>query len=152
MTHPPTAALRSPHPGSASRTPPPPVDADPAADRSGADSSAAAKPATGPVYSIRLAAAPGAPCRLCAAETGSGPVGYRGDEPICDLCLLEEAPALGMVLAVVAVVRAYGSVELAPTDERRDALNELGAFARIYETFAAKSGPMRWILRRIWLH
>ncbi len=152
MTHPPTAELRSPRPGSASPAPPPPVDVDSAADSSGADSSGAAKPAAGPVYSIRLATEPGAPCRLCAAETGSGPVGYRGDEPICDLCLLEDAPVLGMVLALVAVVRAYASVVPASTDERRGALNELGAFARIYEAFAAKSGPMRWIRSRLWVH
>ena len=152
MIHSSTAKLRSPHPGSASRTPPRRLDVDSTADPSGADSSGVAPPAFDPLYSIRLATDPGTPCHLCAAETGSGPVGYRDEEPLCDLCLFEEAPELGMVLALVAVVRAYASIRPASADEHREALNELGFFARMYELFAAKSGPMRWILRRIWVH
>ncbi len=116
------------------------------------DASGAAAVAVEPAYSIRVAADPGAPCPLCGVETGSGPVGYHGDQAICDLCLLEASPALGVVLGLVAVTRAYGSVEVASTDERRDALQELGAFARIYERFAAKSGPARRILPRLSVH
>ncbi len=152
MTHPPTAELRSPHSRSAYRTSQRPVDVDPAADPSEADLSGGAKPAAEPAYSIRLATDAGAPCRLCAAETGSGPVGYRGEEAICDLCLLEDSPALGMVLALVAVTRAYGSVEPASTDEQRQGLDVLGAFARIYERVAAKSGPARRILPGFRVH
>ncbi len=124
----------------------PTTDSVPVHDASGADL------AVDPVYSIRVATDPGSPCRLCASETGSGPVGYRGEEPVCDLCLLENSPELGILLAVVAVTRAYGSVEIASTADRRDALNELGAFARIYERIAARSGPARLILPRLSVH
>ncbi len=152
MTRPPTAELRSPHSRLAYRTSPRPVDVDPAADPSGADPSGGAKLATKPGYSIRLATDAGAPCRLCAAETGSGPVGYRGEEAICDLCMLEDSKELGMVLALVAVARACASVELTSDADRRLADAELGSFARIYETFAAKSGPARRILPRLTVH
>ncbi len=131
----------------ASQTRPAQAEADPAGKPSG-DVPAGVEP----VYSIRIAPNAGAPCPLCGAATGSGPVGYLGDQTICDLCLLEGSNDLGMVLALVAVVRAYGSVEQASSDEHRDALNELGAFARIYERFAAKSGPMRWFLPRLFVH
>ncbi len=138
---------RSPLPQQTSQTRPPEVESDPTGEPSGSVRTAAE-----PAYSIRLAANAGTPCPLCGAATGSGPVGYHGDQAICDLCLLEGSNELGMVLALVAVVRAYGSVEQASSDERRDALNELGAFARIYERFAAKSGPARMFLPRLFIH
>ena len=101
-----------------------------------------------PLYSIRVADNPGTLCAACGKqETGAGPVGYRDDDPICDLCLLEGSHELGMVIAVVAVVRAYASVKDAPLEERQEALQELGAFARVYETFAAKSWPARTFSR-----
>ena len=52
-----------------------------------------------------------------------------------------------MVIAVVAVTRAYASVRDAPLEERQTALEELGAFARVYETFAAKSWRARTFSR-----
>ncbi len=139
--------LRSSQPQQTSATRRPKVASDPAGKPSGV-----LPTGVEPVYSIRIATNAGAPCPLCGAATGSGPVGYLGDQAICDLCLLEGSNDLGMVLALVAVVRAYGSVEQASSDEQRDALNELGAFARIYERFAAKSGPMRWFLPRLFVH
>ena len=81
-------------------------------------------------YSIRVATNPGKLCGQCG-------------EPICDMCLLEGCHELGMVLAVIAVARAYASVDPHQVNERREALEELGAFVRIYERFAAKSGPPR---------
>ncbi len=105
-----------------------------------------------PAFSIRIAGAAGAPCALCGTATGSGPVGYHGDVPICDLCLLDGSSALGMVLALVAVVRAFGSVKVASAAKERGALEELGSFARIYERFAAKTGPARLILPRLFVH
>ena len=62
---------------------------------------------------------------------------------VCDLCLVEGSHELGMVLAVVSVVRAYANVAADSPEHHPDALRELGAFARIYESFAVKSGPMR---------
>ena len=141
MTHPPTPELRSPHPRSAFPTPPAAVEAGPKADDSGT-----ANPAADPFYSIRFATDAGAPCARCGEATGSGPVGYHGDQAICDLCLLEGSHELGMVLALVAVTRAYGSVEDPSSEEQRQGLRILGAFARIYESFAAKAGPARRIV------
>ncbi len=108
-------------------------------------------PAARPAYSIRMADTAGA-CHRCGEATGTGPVGYHGDQAICDLCLLEGSNELGMVLALVAVTRACASVELTSDADRRAADAELGAFARIYESFAAKSGPARRILPRLTVH
>ncbi len=94
-------------------------------------------------YSIRVATNPGTLCGQCAEPTGAGPIGCLDDEPICDMCLLEGSHELGMVLAVIAVARAYASIDPGQVRERREALEELGAFVRIYERFAAKSGPPR---------
>ncbi len=49
-----------------------------------------------------------------------------------------------MVLALISVVRAYANMKGTP-EEWQAALEELGAFARIYDRFAAKSGPVRII-------
>ena len=98
-----------------------------------------------PLYSIRVAENSGCLCVACSKqETGAGPVGYIDDDPVCDLCLLEGNHELGMVLAVISVVRAYASVKGSP-EEWQSALEELGAFARVYDRFAAKSGPARLI-------
>lgn len=94
-------------------------------------------------YSIQVARHPGILCAECAEPTGAGPIGCVNDEPICDMCLLEGCHELGMVLAVIAVARAYASIDPRQVRERRAALEELGAFVRIYERFAAKSGPPR---------
>lgn len=94
-------------------------------------------------YSIQVARSPGIPCAECAEPTGAGPIGCLADEPICDMCLLEGCHELGMVLAVIAVARTYASIDPLQVRERREALEELGAFVRIYERFAAKLGPPR---------
>lgn len=94
-------------------------------------------------YSIQVARSPGVLCAECAEPTGAGPIGCLDDEPICDMCLLEGCHELGMVLAVIAVARAFASINPRQVNERREALEELGAFVRIYERFAAKSGPPR---------
>ncbi len=97
-----------------------------------------------PLYSIRLAESPGTRCAACGKqETGAGPVGYLDDHPICDLCLLEADTDLGMALALIAVTRAYGSMEAGSSREHQDALEELGAFAHIYHRIASKSWPAR---------
>ena len=97
------------------------------------------------MYSIRLPQPAGsALCARCRVRfSAAGPTGYAEDSPICDMCLLEGAPELGMVMALVAVVRAFGGVRPSSHGDYREALNELGAFCRIYERFAAKAGPAR---------
>lgn len=97
-----------------------------------------------PVYSIRAASDPDVSCAACGhRSTGCGPVGYRDDEPICDLCLLEGSTVLGMVLALISVTRAFAAISSKSPGEWLDPLRELGAFARVYECFAAKIGPSR---------
>lgn len=97
------------------------------------------------LYSIRIPVPAGeARCARCRVVfSAAGPTGYAEDSPICDMCLLEGSQELGMVLALVAVVRAFGGVRPSSHGDYREALNELGAFSRIYEQFAAKSGPAR---------
>lgn len=83
-------------------------------------------------------------CRRCRGELRlAGPTGYHRGSPVCDPCLLEGCPPLGMVLALVAVTRTFGGLEEVVGAEADEALEELGAFARIYERFAAASGPPR---------
>ena len=101
-------------------------------------------PSEGPVYCIRDAAAPDATCADCGERiTGSGPVGYRDDEPVCDPCLIDGNTILGMVLALVAVNRCYGAMTRGRGEEFREALEQVGMFARVYECIAAKAGPIR---------
>jgi len=96
-----------------------------------------------PLYSIRVAKNPGSLCAACGKqETGSGPVGYLDDAAVCDLCLLQGNHELGLVLAVICVTRAYASVR-GDSEESQAALEELGAFARVYDRVASKSGPAR---------
>ncbi|MCP3962306.1 MAG: hypothetical protein GY719_31065 [bacterium] len=94
-----------------------------------------------------MAESPGAPCALCVEPTGAGPVGYLDEDPVCDLCLLQNCAELGMLLALSAVTREYGDFGPESEDEWRAALAELGAFARLYARFVARSGPRRRILR-----
>ncbi len=97
------------------------------------------------VYSIRVPQPAGeVRCPRCRVRfSAAGPTGYAEDVPICDMCLLEGSQELGMVMALVAVVRAFGTVRAASYEDYQEALSELGAFSRIYERFAAKSGPPR---------
>ena len=121
-----------------------PSPAQPAADPRTLPPGLAREPETHePLYSIRVADRPGTVCAACGMqETGAGPVGYLGDEPICDFCLLERSADLGLVLAVIAVVRAYAGAGGTP-EQHQQALAELGAFARIYHRAASKSWPVR---------
>ena len=97
-----------------------------------------------PLYSI--AENPGTLCAACGKQgTGAGPVGYLTDDPICDLCLLEGSTDLGLMLALAAVVRGFASAGGDTPEEYRDALRELGAFARIYHRVSSKSWKARTI-------
>ena len=96
------------------------------------------------VFSIREAASHSLKCATCNETiTGGGLVGHLGEEVVCDLCLLEKSPKLGMAMALIAVNRLYVVASESAPEDSLAALMELGAFARVYEIFAAKSGPMR---------
>ncbi len=87
-----------------------------------------------PLYSIRVAESPGTTCAACGKqETGAGPVGYLDDEPT----------DLGLAMAMIAVARAYASIGVGTSEAHQGALEELGAFARIYHRIASKSWPAR---------
>jgi len=102
------------------------------------------------VYSIRLPDRAGAvECARCGERFhASGPTGHANEEPICDLCMLECVEELGMVLALISICRSYGDVPYQTPEQHWVALEEMGAFVRIYARFAARSGPAREILRR----
>lgn len=96
-----------------------------------------------PVYSIRIAALDES-CGACRQPfSGSGPIGHRDDEPICDTCLFEGAAELGMALALISVSRTFARLDLRSLEDRQEPLRLLGIFARVYECFAAKAGPPR---------
>lgn len=98
-----------------------------------------------PLYSIRV---PRQPAEVECPHSRKtfwavGPTAYENDQPISDLAMLDGCRELGMLLALAAVTRAFGAVSLAAPEVGREALYQLAAFARVYETFAAKSGPRR---------
>ncbi len=99
-----------------------------------------------PRYSIRIADSPGTLCAACGKqETGTGPVGYLGEEPVCDLCLLGRTTDLGMAMALIAVTCAYASIGSGMSEAHQDAM--VCAFARFYHRNASKSWPARifWV-------
>lgn len=100
-------------------------------------------------YTIRLPATPGPTlCSDCGRSfVATGPVGHANGEVRCDLCFLQACNPLGMVLAVVTMVRGIGAIPPPHGPMERSALEralaELYAFARIYERHAARWGPRR---------
>lgn len=97
-------------------------------------------------YSIRLPDRAGdVDCARCDTRfRAAGPTGHADELPICDLCLLECEKELGMVLALVSVVRVYASMRFGSAREHWEALEEVGAFAHVFEQVAAaRSGPGR---------
>ena len=74
-------------------------------------------------------------CVLCRGEVGQGPVGwYRGNPigPICDTCLIDNAPGLGRLVLTGNAVR-----EFAVRNEREENSDEaaltMHAYARLYD-------------------
>ncbi len=97
-----------------------------------------------PVFSVQSGAGSEVSCAACNQRfDGCGPIGYRDDAPICDSCLIESDAELGMALALISVNRVYATISRQGSGEWLDPLLELGAFARLYELFAARSGPPR---------
>ncbi|MEM9593512.1 MAG: hypothetical protein AAGD06_04590 [Acidobacteriota bacterium] len=86
-------------------------------------------------------------CDVCGRRfSASGPTGYLDLRPICDLCMLEREPALGMLLALAAVTRSYGLAKPEGPQQSCQVAFELLAFAKIYERFAERYGPPRSLL------
>ena len=98
------------------------------------------------VYSIRLPENAGpVECARCDKRFhAAGPTGHANEWPICDDCLLACEEELGMVLALAAATRAYGSLRFGSAREHWEALEKIGSFAHTYEQFAmSRSGPAR---------
>ncbi len=57
-----------------------------------------------------------------------------------DLCLLERLTDLGLMLAVIAVVRTYARTVGAPA-ERQEAVDGLGVVALVYQSVASSMLP-----------
>jgi hypothetical protein len=96
------------------------------------------------LYSIRLPTPATTQCGRCGTPfEAAGPTGYADEEPICDVCFLQAERGLGMLLALVSVVRLFAVSEYHSSDEYWIALAEVGAFGRLFERIAKQSGPLR---------
>ncbi|MEM9557682.1 MAG: hypothetical protein AAGC60_25715 [Acidobacteriota bacterium] len=83
-------------------------------------------------------------CALCRRRVvAAGPIGHAGSRPVCDRCLLDHDPQLGMAMAMISVARAYGSSRPHSLPDEERARAELLAFARLYDQFVARFGPAR---------
>ena len=90
-------------------------------------------------------------CSRCGTSfRAAGPTGYDAEHPICDLCFLDVAQELGMLLALASVNRAFANLEATDAEEVAKGLQEVGKFARVYELVAKRSGPPRVLGRKPW--
>ncbi len=82
-------------------------------------------------------------CARCGADAGSGPVGWstQTDRAICDACLIEVSPHLGMVLNVALIFRQVGAIE--PDGDPTELIYQVLTLARIYESASSKVWPAR---------
>jgi|GEM_PF-6694023 len=96
-------------------------------------------------YSVRIPDRPEVVvCSHCGGlAMAAGPTGFFASLAICDACLLEGAPQLGMLLVLAAVTRMFGQLESPRSEQAMAAMLELASFARIYERFAARHAPAR---------
>lgn len=97
------------------------------------------------VYSIRVPReAHEVECPRCGLRFfAAGPTGFCAGKPVCDRCLFEGSPQLGMLLALVSMTRGFA--RLVPMSElhAEATLEMLGTFAYTYELFASRFGPPR---------
>jgi hypothetical protein len=79
-------------------------------------------------YSIRHPAGVGwTLCAICHADTRvDGPMGFAGYDPICQPCLFKGSEKLGMVIALVTIVRKFPDNSL--TEGPKSALRNLKEF------------------------
>lgn len=91
-------------------------------------------------------------CAGCGRATGQGPVGWCGGGPLCDGCLIERSPHLGMVLHVALLFREVGGID--PRERSAvDLAYQVLSLARIYEgaasgVWSARRAGMRELVRR----
>lgn len=103
--------------------------------------------------SIRWVTEPTGTCARCGEVVGRGPIGYQeGEEPgpVCDRCLIDAEPGLGMLLVAGNLMREVAQDAAA---ERAD-LNQvllLLVFAKLYDQAEGEHWPARPIAWRAWL-
>ena len=83
---------------------------------------------------------PGGLCNGCGVRVPGdrGPIGWDGEGPVCDTCLLQAEPALGAILSLRNLAGELGTdpglFESAATAR---------ALARIFEGYSKTYGPVR---------
>ena len=83
-------------------------------------------------------------CGSCGQPTEPGLIGWyegKANGPLCLSCLLENAPDLGAVVAVVQLIREVGANLRDGSVDSETAERLLGRFAFHYERFAAPRWP-----------
>ncbi len=95
-------------------------------------------------YSIRFMPEDVGPCFRCKAdEIGRGPVGFYINRPICDFCLLNGQPDLGMLLVHAHFARELARLRRLHRDVSGEALEFLSTWARIYDLASQPKWPPR---------
>ncbi len=94
-------------------------------------------------YSIVFVDQDAGVCARCGADAGSGPVGWSAlaGRPVCDACLNEVSPHLGMVLNVALIFRQVGAIE--PGGDPTELIYQVLTLARIYQSASSKIWPAR---------
>ena len=88
-------------------------------------------------YSVQWLETPPGPCAACGSPVGSGPVGFSVEEPagpLCDICLLDRNPGLGMLLMMANVNRelAEQTVQAEESELADDRMVALMTVAQMY--------------------
>ncbi len=100
-----------------------------------------------PRYSIRYVKEDAGPCPSCddCEEIGRGPVGFYGNVPVCDWCLLMGDRDLGGLLVMAHLTREIDRLRGLMTDQDRalEALSVFTTWARFYSQDANRKWPPR---------
>ncbi len=96
------------------------------------------------LYSIRNLTEQENTCTCCDTALGPGPTGFRDNEPLCELCMIDDSPRLGIVLMLVAMARActqgHRRYPAAPIF-----VGQLMVFARLFDNVFRREGiPSRF--------
>ncbi len=96
-------------------------------------------------YAIIFSEKKGGPCCRCGAQTGNGPIGFYGRKPLCDFCLMRDAPDLGALLILAQMAREVAALRhrQGARDQSTEALAVVSTWAFFYDQHAQK----RWNTR-----
>ena len=98
-------------------------------------------------YSIRYVKEDAGPCSSCddCEEIGRGPIGFHGQRPVCDWCLLMGDRDLGGLLVMAHLTREVDRLRGLMSDQDRalEALSVFTSWARYYSGDADGKWPPR---------